>query len=167
MINVVVAPSGIHGLGIFARRNFRAGDTILRIDDSRAVDESHPLRPEAGEFEVHCDYLAAGRVVLLPAPERYINSSCNPNTFVKTLDGIRHVLALRPIRNGEEITYDYIINCHGGVVWECRCGSDRCRGTIVSSFFELPLPLQSEYVPLLDDWFASEHQEKVAAVRRG
>jgi hypothetical protein len=46
------------------------------------------------------------------------------------IDGARHLLARRPISSGEEITYDYIINCHGGEVWECTCGSERCRGTV-------------------------------------
>jgi hypothetical protein len=100
-------------------------------------------------------------------PERHINSSCEPNSFVKTIRGVRQVIARRDISTGEEITYDYIINCHGGDVWECRCGSGRCRGTIVSSFFELPWPLQAEYLPLLDGWFVSEHREAVTKLRRG
>jgi hypothetical protein len=61
MANVVVAPSRIHVLGVFAARDFRAGETILPIDDFREVDENHPLQAEAGEFEVYCDYLAAGQ----------------------------------------------------------------------------------------------------------
>jgi hypothetical protein len=164
MTDVIVAPSRIHGLGVFAARDFRAGETVFHLDDSRLVADDLPLRPEKGELTVHCDYLAGGRVVLMPKPERRINSSCDPNTFVRTIGGVRHVLARRPISAGEEITYDYIINCHGGEVWDCRCGSARCRGRIVSSFFELPAWLQSEYLPLLDDWFVDEHGNKLAGV---
>ena len=127
MSDVIVAPSKIHGLGVFAARDFRSGETVLRIDDSRTIDDEHPLRPEAGESEVYCDYLSGGRVVLMRHPERHINSSCDPNTFTKTIGGVRLVLARHLIRAGEEISYDYIINCHGGDVWECRCGSGRCR----------------------------------------
>jgi SET domain-containing protein len=147
MADVIVAPSDIHGLGVFARRDFQAGETVLLIDDSRSVDAEHPLRPEAGELEVHCDYLAQGRVVLMREPERRINSSCDPNTFVKTIGGVRHVLARRPIPAGAEITYDYIINSHGADISDCRCGSARCRGKIVSSYFDLPTSLQAEYLP--------------------
>jgi hypothetical protein len=153
-------------LGVFASRDFAAGETVLIIDDSRVVDEDHPLHPERGESKHHCDYLAGGRVVLMQSPERHINSSCDPNTYVQTIDDLRHVVARRPIPAGEEITYDYIVNCHGGAVWECDCGSPRCRGTIVSSFFELPLDWQLEYLPLLDHWFAEEHREKVEALRQ-
>jgi SET domain-containing protein len=164
MTDVVVAKSSIHGVGVFAERDFRAGETILYVDDSRLVDDDRPLRPEAGEFDAHCDYLAAGRVVLMQSPERHINSSCDPNTFIKTIGGVRQVLARRRIRAAEEVTCDYIINCHGGDVWECHCGSERCRGTIVSSFFELPASLQLEFLPLLDDWFIREHEAEIHAL---
>jgi SET domain-containing protein len=166
MPDVIVAESQINGLGVFATRDFTQNEIILAIDDTRVVDDEHPLRPEFGEYGYHCDYLANNRTVLMRSPERHINSCCDPNTFVKTIDGIRHVVARRPIRSGEEITYDYIIDCHGGIVWQCSCGSGRCRGTIVSSFFELPVELQLEYLPLLNPWFVDEHRSKVDALRK-
>ncbi|HYO91824.1 MAG TPA: SET domain-containing protein-lysine N-methyltransferase [Pyrinomonadaceae bacterium] len=166
MFQVLVARSKIHGLGVFARRDFAEGEIILAIDDTRVVDDEHPLRPELGEQSYHCDYLANGRVVLMRSPERHINSCCEPNTYVKTVDGKRYVVARKPIKSGEELTYDYIIDCHGGIVWRCSCGSQRCRGTIVSSFFELPLELQIEYLPLLNGWFIKEHPDEIETLKR-
>lgn len=166
MADVILGESKIHGIGVFAARDFSDGEIILEIDDSRIVDEKHPLRTELGEYDYHCDYLADGKVVHMQLPERHINSSCDPNTYVKTIDGIRHVVARRHIKVDEELTADYIIDCHGGIVWQCNCGTARCRGTIVSSFFELPLELQLEYLPLLNDWFIEEHTEKVEALLR-
>lgn len=162
---VTVGPSQVHGLGVLAQRLFEAGESVLIIDDSRTVDEGHPLRPEWGEQDHHCDYLTADRTILMQSPERHINSSCDPNTYVKTREGKRHVVARRPIPAGEEITYDYIINCHGGDVWQCNCAAANCRGTIVSSFFELPIEWQAAYLPLLDDWFIEEQGQKVDALR--
>jgi SET domain-containing protein len=166
MPEVFVAESAIHGIGVFALRDFARGETILVIDESRVVDAEHPLCPELGEYDYHCDYLAGGKVVYMQSPERHINSSCDPNVFVKTIEGVRHIVARRPIKAHEEITYDYIIDCHGGIVWQCHCGSTRCRGTIVSSFFELPLEQQLEYLPLLNEWFIEEHREQIEALRK-
>ncbi len=163
---VIVAESKIHGLGILAARDFAAGETVLVMDDSRIVDAEHPLRPELGEFDYHCDYLEGGKVILQQYPERHINSCCDPNTFARRSGGTSRVVARNAIKAGDEITYDYIIDCHGGEVWQCRCESRRCRGTIVSSFFELPLGLQLEYLPLLNEWFVEEHRKQVAALRR-
>jgi hypothetical protein len=104
MASVYVSESKIHGLGVFAARDFAEGELVLRIDDSRVVDREHPLRPELREFHQHCDNLASGTVVLMQWPERHINSSCDPNTFVKMIDGVRFVAARRPIKTDEELT---------------------------------------------------------------
>lgn len=165
-VDVIVKESGIHGVGVFAARDFAEGETVLVMDDSRVVDAEHPLRPELGEFDYHCDYLEGGKVIYQGWPERHINSSCDPNVYARRSAGVGRVMARRAIMAGEEMTSDYIIDCHGGIVWQCSCGSARCRGTIVSSFFELPVELQLEYLPLLNEWFVAEHREKVAALRQ-
>lgn len=166
MSDVYVGESEIHGVGVFAAREFAAGETVLVLDDSRVVDEAHPLRPELGEYEYHCDYLEGGKVVLQGYPERHVNSSCDPNAYARRTEDARVVVARRHIEAGEEITCDYIIDCHGGVVWRCNCASPRCRRVVPSSFFELPVEKQLEYLPLLNEWFVAEHREEVAALRR-
>jgi hypothetical protein len=37
---------------------------------------------------------------------------------------------------------------------------------VPSSFFELPVEMQLEYLPLLNDWFVAEHAAEVEALRR-
>lgn len=160
MSNVVVKESPINGLGVFSLENIAEGEVVLAIDDSRIVTPEFPLDASKGEFEYHCDYLA-DRVTLMQNPERHINHSCDPNTFVKTINEIRYVFALRPISALEEVTYDYCINGFGDTLWECNCGSPRCRKTIHSDFFHLPHELQVEYLPLLDHWYIEEYKEKV------
>ncbi len=90
-------------------------------------------------------------------PERHINHSCRPNVYVRTEGRVRQVVALRGIEIGDEITYDYSINGYGNTVWRCSCGSLRCRKDVHSDFFHLPVAVQLEYLPLLDDWFREEH----------
>jgi uncharacterized protein len=157
---VRVGPSRIQGIGVFAEKPFQAGETILTLDDSRSVDEAHPLG--ANDDPRHCDYLEAGKVILMRSPERYINHSCDPNTYVRTIGGQRVVLARREIQSEEEITYDYCINGSGDTVWNCNCGAARCRRVIHSDFFHLPLALQAEYLPLLDSWFRRERMAEIA-----
>jgi uncharacterized protein len=156
---VEVRESPINGSGMFATAPFTAGALVLVIDDSRIADAAHPLAP--ADDPRHCDYLAAGKVVLMQSPERYINHSCDPNVYVRTVDGKRLVVALRDIVAGEEVAYDYCINGYGNTVWTCHCHARRCRHTIHSDFFHLPLALQREYLPLLDDWFCEERNAEV------
>jgi hypothetical protein len=158
-VDVAVRSSTIEGLGVFAARPFPKGAVVQVIDDSRVVDDLHPLGP--GDEARHCDYLEAGKVVLMRSPERHINHSCDPNTYVKTVDARRLVIALRDIQDGEEITYDYCINGGGDTVWSCHCGAARCRRQIHSDFFHLPVELQRAYLSLLDDWFRRERSSDI------
>ena len=166
MSRVYTAESPIHGTGVFSSSRFSPGEIILRIDDSRVVTDDAPLDPARSEFEHHCDYLAGGKVVLMQAPERFINHRCDPNTFMRTIAGDRYVVALREIRPGEEITYDYCVNGDGDTAWDCSCGSPACRRRHLSGFFHLPVDVQARYLALLEDWFVAEHREEVEAMKR-
>src|SRR5262245_30306995 len=119
--NVEVRPSAIHGLGVFAARSFITGELILIRDESREVTVQNPLREELGEHHWHCDWLENGRQILLPSPERHFNHSCDPNSYVRWVDGVAQNLALRAIAQGEEITHSYSVNLSGGRSWECNC----------------------------------------------
>jgi uncharacterized protein len=163
-LNVNVHESVIAGLGVFAATPFRHGDLVLEIDDSRVVDDVHPLGPS--DSPDHRDYLANGKVVLMQFPERYINHSCDPNVYVATIDGKRVVIGLYDISAGEEIAYDYCINGGGDTLWTCHCGAGRCRQTIHSDFFHLPDELQVEYLPLLDTWFQEERRTDIQQLRK-
>lgn len=166
MENVVVKASPIHGLGSFARRNILQGERIFATDESRVVTPENPLDPDKGEFDHNCDRLAGGKVVLLSFPGGHVNHCRNPNAYVKYVDGVRGTYARKDIPAGEEITHDYCINSSGDTTWQCVCGSARCRKTIHSDFFHLPLELQLEYLPLLTGWYVAEHHTKVNALRR-
>ena len=162
MENVTVKKSVMHGTGVFAHRDFAKGETILQIDDTHIVTDENAL---SEEDKNHCDYLV-DKMVLMQSPEVYINHSCEPNTYTKTINGLRYVLAMRDIKNGEEITYDYVVNgYYEGANPPCNCGSKRCRGNINTDFFKLPLNLQKEYLPYLDEWFVEQFKDKISDIK--
>ncbi len=161
MSKVYVDHSPIQGDGVFAATDIQAGEPILAIDDSHLVSPDAILNPEQDEFEHHVDWLAEGKTILMQSPERYINHACTPTSFIKTINGVRWVLALHHIARGQEITYDYCLNSSGDTVWQCHCETPRCRHTIHSDFFHLPLLLQWEYLPLLEPWFLQERRSDV------
>src|SRR4051794_37578950 len=61
-----------------------------------------------------------GTGVLAAAPFAFGES--DPNTYIRSIAGDRYVVALRAIRPGEEITYDYCLNGDGDTEWACACG---------------------------------------------
>jgi SET domain-containing protein len=76
---------------------------------------------------------------------RWINHSCDPNceALIEEHDGPDRrkdkvvIEALRNIRPGEELTYNYGITLAERhtprlkKIWACRCGSSKCTGTIL------------------------------------
>jgi SET domain-containing protein len=60
---------------------------------------------------------------------RFINHSCEPNTFFRCTPERAEIYALRDIARGEELTVDYGESQHNGTL-PCRCGASRCRGAI-------------------------------------
>ena len=60
---------------------------------------------------------------------RWINHSCEPNTFIRCTATRAEFYALRPIAPDEELTTDYVDSHHNRKL-ACRCGARRCRGFI-------------------------------------
>ncbi len=126
MSDVVVRKSGIHGKGVFAARDFRKGEVVLKWDTSNELTEKE-LRtlPEKKKKYVIC---LDGRYVLMKPPETYVNHSCDNNVIAKSHCDV----AIRDIRKGEEITSDYSRECDKSFRMKCSCGSRNCRKFIRS-----------------------------------
>ena len=60
---------------------------------------------------------------------RYINHSCNPNTYMRRAYRKVEFYTLRSIKKGEELTCDYGETHHNGKL-PCQCGAYNCRGFI-------------------------------------
>jgi hypothetical protein len=159
MTDVAVHSSGIEGLGLFAARDFEAGEPIRNISIVREVTAASPLRPALGERSEHCDY-PDGKVVLIGYPDRHVNHSCDPNAYVAYAGAAARFVARRDISTGAEITIDYSVNIAAGTAWPCRCGTARCTGVVAGDFFLLPFERQLEYQPLLAEWFIRRHEDR-------
>jgi SET domain-containing protein len=60
---------------------------------------------------------------------RFINHSCDPNTFIRCTPTRAEFYARRNIAAGEELTVDYVDSHHNGRL-RCACGARNCRGKI-------------------------------------
>jgi SET domain-containing protein len=128
--SLVVGRSGIVGKGLFS---------TTRI----------PARVKIGEFEGEVIGLresrrrAKGRKIVAiveldkhaldatrsPRGFRFINHSCDANTYIRCTPTRAEFYARRAIAKGEELTTDYGRSHHEGTL-PCRCGAKNCRGFI-------------------------------------
>mgnify|MGYP001376039401 CR=1 FL=1 len=69
---------------------------------------------------------------------RWINHACQPNCEADDVNGRIFIKALRAIKPGEELFYDYGLILDDRYTakvkkqFECRCGTRKCRGTMLA-----------------------------------
>ena len=172
MDNVVVKESPIHGLGLFAARNMRKGEHILRKDLTKLRKytlEELNTNPDGD----HSDYVGHGKYVIDYSLGAYINHSCDPNCYQKSKSiAFRDIYALSNIEKGEEVTLDYTSTAvdqfagKGFWVIECKCGSKNCRGKVTGDLFQLPRELQRIYYAYLPPYIKRKYRLHFAEVER-
>lgn len=138
-----VRKSGVHGKGVFATAAIRKGAQIIEytgehIPWSEAMEL--PPRDAANPFHTFFFSLDNGDVINAAVngnEARWINHSCEPNCETAEEGNRIFVYALRNLRAGEELFYDYKIipaerrtkQLEGE--FACHCGSACCRGTML------------------------------------
>ncbi|MDQ0588339.1 SET domain-containing protein [Variovorax paradoxus] len=136
--------STVHGNGVFAVQDLAEGETLIEykgeVINWKEALRRHPHDPAQPNhtFYFHID---DGRVIdgnVKGNAARWINHSCEPNCEADEIDGRVYIKALRNIAAGEELNYDY-----GLIIDEpytpkllsefpCWCGSENCRGTLLT-----------------------------------
>jgi len=122
--DVIVKKSKIHGLGVFANRDFKKGEIVLKWDLSHELS-TEEVKELDEEEKKHISY-QKGKYILMQPPERYVNHSCDANTFTGNFCDV----AKRDVRKGEEITTNYTEGGSPGQNIKCNCGSKKCKGII-------------------------------------
>jgi hypothetical protein len=157
---LVVKKIGKKGKGVFANRNFRKGELILKIGGKRYTSEEAYNLPSYARN--HICITGDDEWTVMGYPEKYINHSCSPNVFDKK----GKTFAIRNIKKGEELSFDYTINGPDGEDWtmKCHCKSKDCRKQVTGEFFKLPKKTQKKYIPYLDDWFKKKYRNKIKEI---
>ena len=123
---IVRRKSKIHGWGVYATQPITKNTRIIDYAGEK-ISNTESLRRE-GRYIKHghiwCFKLTNRTVIDAGVGgniARYINHACRPNCYVHIKDGVIWIRAARPIRRGQELTYNY--NTDGEALIECRCRS--------------------------------------------
>lgn len=101
MSDVVIGKGNLAGKGIYANRDFKKGEIVIKYNLKPLTKEELKGLPKSEKMFTHSHF---GQIYLYSEPERYVNHSETPNTYqdlVKQCD-----IALRDIQKGEPITTD-------------------------------------------------------------
>jgi uncharacterized protein len=133
-MKVHIGPSPIAGTGCFATALIKKGEVIGDYTGPIISSEEADKRYHNREMTYLFD-LGDGRYIdgdTDTNPLKYINHSCDGNCE-SDQDGDRiFIYALRTIKPGEELTYDYNLQVEPDETdpFTCHCGSKKCRGTM-------------------------------------
>ena len=134
---VKVRKSRIHNKGVFARRDIPKGTYMIEYfgrkisnDEADRISEEEVANGVVYLFELDKNWTLDGNIKGNDA--KYINHSCEPNAESINDDGRIWVEAVRDIKKGEEITYDYCLTTEDPEDHPCRCGAKSCRGLIAA-----------------------------------
>ena len=152
-----------YGVGVFAGESIKKGQLIKVLSGEIISLEECIKRVKMGE-ETMDDPLQIGlRLYIdLDYPSRAFNHSCNPNA------GLRNdseLFALRDIRGGEEIAYNYSTTVGPNItssIWtmKCKCGSKDCR-KLLGNILTIPEKTLQQYKKsgALQEWIQWELEE--------
>lgn len=136
--------SDIQGRGAFATRLIRRGQRIIEYTGERIGDAEADRRYDDEKMSRHHTFLfIVDDTVIVDAAvggndARFINHSCDPNCEAVIERKRIFIYALRTIRPGEELAYDYQYERttdhtdDDEVFYKCKCGAPNCRGTILA-----------------------------------
>jgi len=150
---IVIKPARGKGLGAFANRDFKKGEIIIHSDytKNKRIVTKKDIPTLTPDEQNHLDYIGDEKFVVDYSPISLVNHSCDPNAFVryKTMK-IKDVVAIKNIKKGEEISYDYATDAAFEWVMKCRCRKANCRKVIYGNYLKLPKKWQEKlwkYVP--------------------
>ncbi len=138
---IVLKKSAIHNTGVFAGMGIQKGTRIIEYVGEKITSEEGDARSER---HIKMSNGSRGAVYVFEFDEnfdidgsseyntaRYINHSCSPNCMADIGNGHIWIVALRDIKAGEELTYNYLYDLEDFEDHPCRCGSENCVGYIL------------------------------------
>lgn len=141
---IEVRRSRVHGKGVYATAPIRKGVRIIEYTGRHIPwKEALELPPRRPDDPNHTFFFELDNGDVIDAGQggneaRWINHSCDPNCETIEEDDDRiFVYALRSLRPGDELFYDYQIVASERRTkrlereFACHCGTERCRGTML------------------------------------
>lgn len=141
---VSVRNSPVHGRGVFAARKIAADALIIEYEGERITEKEAERRHGTDpDNPYHTFFFSLESGKLIDGGDngndaRWINHACEPNCEAREEKGRVYIHALRDIKKGEELNYDYGLVLDERYTkqvkknYECRCGAATCRHTMLA-----------------------------------
>ncbi|MDC1476213.1 SET domain-containing protein-lysine N-methyltransferase [Pelagibacteraceae bacterium] len=131
-----IKKSNIDNKGLYAAKNIKSGKLVIKYKGKLITKKETDTNPKFDNdkaiylFNLNNRYDLDGDFKYNDA--RLINHSCNPNCEVEGKGLKLWITAIRDIKKGEELSYDYGFGYDEDYKqFVCKCGAKNCVGYIV------------------------------------
>jgi SET domain-containing protein len=133
-MSLIVRSSDVHAAGVFTTAPIARGRKVVEYTGERITKEQGDKLYEKRDITYLFAVGNGARVIDGHGIAAFINHSCDPNCETDEIKGKIWILAIRNIRPGEELTYDYnLFDGEQGDPAICHCKAKHCRGSLYSS----------------------------------
>jgi SET domain-containing protein len=149
---VIVKETKNIGKGLFAKEDIKKGEIIAdwtggkTYESKKATELPEQVRDYAIQFEEH-------KWIDTDGIGHFFNHSCEPNCRIK---GKFQIVAMRDIKKGEWLTYDYEMTEDSDWKMDCKCDSKNCR-KIIGAFKNMPINIREKYKGYISDWLVKKY----------
>lgn len=131
-MGLIVRSSGIHAAGVFTTSPVKKGAHVVEYTGPRISRERADELYEGYPYTYLFGLDDGVNIIDGTGIAAFINHSCDPNCETDEIDGRVWIIALRNIKEGEELSYDYNLYDGDDDPCICTCGAKNCRGTMYS-----------------------------------
>ena len=130
-MGLIIRSSAIHAAGCYTTTRIPKGKRVAEYTGPRLSKDEADILYEASPITYLFGLGDGSTVIDGHCMAMFINHSCHPNCEIEEIDERIFVKALRKLKAGEELTYDYWLY-DGDDEAPCYCGSRSCRGSMYS-----------------------------------
>jgi len=141
--------SPVAGTGLFTSKDIKEGEVAFVMKGPKI--KYHPKNKEEAMAIQNCVGIGKDLYIYPSSPYVFINHHCEPNLIADENNPAAYV-AIRDIKAGEELTFDYSTSEYSEWEMECSCSSPKCR-KVIKSIDKLPADYFTKYFPNIPKYF--------------
>lgn len=141
------------GKGLFALKNIKKNEVIADWTDGPIYKAKSCMSLPTEELADHAIQFDENYWIDTEGIGRYSNHSCEPNCGIK---GKFQLVAMRDIKKGEWLTWDYDMTEDSDWIMQCKCGISSCR-EVIGAFRDMPKKVREKYKGYISDWLVKKY----------
>ena len=132
-MSLIVRSSDLHAAGVFTTAAIKKGTKVVEYTGTVITKEEGDVLYEHRDITYLFALGNGSRVIDGHGIAAFVNHSCDPNCETDEIKGKVWIIAIRNIKPGEELTYDYnLFDGEEGDSAPCYCRAKHCRGSLYS-----------------------------------